>query len=106
MLFWMSQCRAVLMEVTEEPEATTMALVDGTKCAELEQVLGREGSTIEFEDMRQLGSNPARIIQAWHDFVDAHAGRAVRGVGEPVTPAREGDELDECRLPVPSRARG
>ena len=48
--------------------------------------------------MRSLGSNPARIIPALQDFLDAHAGAPVRGVGEPIWPGRRPAELQECQL--------
>ena len=58
----------------------------------------REAEHIRFVDMQELGRNPARIISAWHDFVDAHAaaGRCVRGIGEPIWAGRSAPELDEC----------
>jgi anti-sigma regulatory factor (Ser/Thr protein kinase) len=45
-----------------------------------------------------VGANPGRIIAAWRDFVDHHAGtgRRLRGIGEPVNPRRSGAELSEC----------
>ncbi len=48
--------------------------------------------------MREVGSNPARIIPFWREFVDRHAdGGGVRGIGEPVWPGRSAAELVECR---------
>ena len=47
--------------------------------------------------MAVLGHNPARIIPAWRDFADAHAG-PIRGIGEPIWPGRGADELVECQL--------
>jgi hypothetical protein len=48
-----------------------------------------EADRVGFADMTVIGNNPARIIPAWRDFLDATAadGRAVRGIGEPVFPA-------------------
>jgi anti-sigma regulatory factor (Ser/Thr protein kinase) len=45
-----------------------------------------------------VGANPARIIAAWHEFVDEHGagGRAIRGIGEPVWAGRSDSELAEC----------
>jgi anti-sigma regulatory factor (Ser/Thr protein kinase) len=53
---------------------------------------------VRFVPMEELGRNPAWIIPVWSDFVAAggRAGRAVRGVGEPVWVGRTDDELAEC----------
>jgi anti-sigma regulatory factor (Ser/Thr protein kinase) len=50
--------------------------------------------------MADVGTNPARIIPAWRDFVDGHGegGRPVRGIGEPIWAGRSADELVECQL--------
>ncbi len=48
--------------------------------------------------MTQLGSNPARIIPAWRDFLDEHPGTPVRGVGEPIWGGRRPAEIVECQL--------
>jgi anti-sigma regulatory factor (Ser/Thr protein kinase) len=50
--------------------------------------------------MQDVGRNPALIMQAWRDFVveHAHTGRALRGVGEPVSPARSEAALVECHI--------
>ena len=49
--------------------------------------------------MSEIGHNPARLIPAWHDFVDQHigCGSRLRGVGEPIDSARTGAELVECQ---------
>jgi anti-sigma regulatory factor (Ser/Thr protein kinase) len=48
--------------------------------------------------MREVGSNPARIIPAWRDFVTDHGGeRGLRGIGEPIGPERGPAELVECQ---------
>lgn len=56
--------------------------------------------SVYWVDMGELGANPARIIPAWREFVDAHdgGGRPVRGVGEPVWAGRRPAELVECQL--------
>ena len=64
----------------------------------LRRELGPDASRVQFVDMATVGANPARIIPVWRQFVAAHPGRAVRGVGEPAWPGRTGAELDECRL--------
>lgn len=49
---------------------------------------------VAFVDMDEVGRNHARIADVWQGFVDAHPGRVMRGVGEPITPARaRGDGL-------------
>jgi anti-sigma regulatory factor (Ser/Thr protein kinase) len=64
----------------------------------LRAALGPRSDAVGFLDMVSLGANPARIIPAWRRFVEAHPGRAVRGVGEPVWQGRRAAELEECRL--------
>ena len=62
----------------------------------LREALGADADAVTFADMLAVGDNPARIIPAWQSFVDAHAGRPIRGVGEPVWPGRSPSELVEC----------
>jgi anti-sigma regulatory factor (Ser/Thr protein kinase) len=64
----------------------------------LSAALGEDAGRVEFLDMAEVGGNPARIIPAWLEFVAAHPGEDVRGVGEPVWPGRTAAELDECQL--------
>ena len=64
----------------------------------LTEALGEQSSAVAFLDMAAVGANPARIIPAWHEFVDAHPGQAVRGVGEPAWAGRSREELAECEL--------
>jgi anti-sigma regulatory factor (Ser/Thr protein kinase) len=49
--------------------------------------------------MAEGGINPARIIPAWREFVDAHSGRGrrLRGIGEPIWAQRSPDEIVECQ---------
>jgi anti-sigma regulatory factor (Ser/Thr protein kinase) len=65
----------------------------------LRDVLGARVDGIQFADMAVIGRNPSSIIAAWHEFVDAHSGsgRRLRGIGEPIFPARSAAELDECQ---------
>lgn len=60
--------------------------------------LGDRADKVGFVDMSRLGANPARILPAWQEFIDANAGRPVRGVGEPIWPGRRPAELAECQL--------
>jgi len=66
----------------------------------LKDALGDRVDEVVFVDMRELGRNPARIIPAWQQFLDAHTdgGRPVRGIGEPIWPGRRAEELLECQL--------
>ncbi len=64
----------------------------------LRDALGDSGRAVRFVDMRALGANPARIIPAWREFLDTHAGARVLGVGEPIWAGREEPELAECRI--------
>ncbi len=65
----------------------------------LKQALGQEAERVRVVDMRMLGHNPARIIPAWHQFLEDHPsdGRSVRGIGEPIWPGRSPAELTECQ---------
>ena len=47
--------------------------------------------------MEDVGSNPARIIPAWTDFVGGHGGQPVSGVGEPIWAERSPAEMVECQ---------
>jgi anti-sigma regulatory factor (Ser/Thr protein kinase) len=79
----------------EEGEPVLVVLGPG-HTAWLRNALGSNSDAVTFADMLEVGDNPARIIPAWQSFVDAHAGRPVRGVGEPVWPGRSASELVEC----------
>lgn len=74
----------------------TMVVVSAAKIQRLREALGEASDEVRFADMAEVGDNPARIIPAWQRFVDEHAGRPVRGIGEPVWPQRSRAELVEC----------
>lgn len=75
-----------------------LVVVSEEKIAWLRDELGDEAGWVEFEDMGVVGRNPARLIAAWRGFTDAHADApALRGIGEPMSPERSPEELDECR---------
>jgi anti-sigma regulatory factor (Ser/Thr protein kinase) len=61
--------------------------------------VGKDADRVQFRDMSEVGANPARIIPAWHAFVEAHAGqsRGLRGIGEPIYPERTASELVESQ---------
>lgn len=62
----------------------------------LQRRLNGDGHYVQFVAMEDVGRNPASIIPLWRDFVDEHAGRPVRGIGEPVWAARSPAALEEC----------
>lgn len=61
--------------------------------------LGSAADLVLFADMAAVGSNPARIIPAWRDFVtqQGSAGRRPRGIGEPIWNERSPAEVIECQ---------
>ena len=77
-----------------------MVAVGPEHTAWLRDALGWQADPITFVDMYELGRNPARIIPAWQQFLDASSGvgRPVRGIGEPIWPGRRPEELVECQL--------
>ncbi|MFL5838062.1 MAG: MEDS domain-containing protein, partial [Solirubrobacteraceae bacterium] len=50
-----------------------LVAVSAERIAAIRRELGPDADRIRFEDMAELGANPARIIPAWRDFVDARA---------------------------------
>jgi anti-sigma regulatory factor (Ser/Thr protein kinase) len=75
-----------------------LVVVDAAKLERLRAELDGDAEHVEFADMAAVGANPGRIIAAWREFVDRHAGsgRRLRGIGEPINPRRRGAELVEC----------
>lgn len=75
-----------------------MVAVPSERIQQLTKALGRDAAAVRFVDMREIGTNPARIIPAWVQFVEdaSPEGRPVRGIGEPVWAERSADELAEC----------
>jgi anti-sigma regulatory factor (Ser/Thr protein kinase) len=76
-----------------------LVVVGAHKIERLRAALGAVGEDlVQFADMASVGVNPARIIPAWQDFVNAHPqGTRFRGVGEPIWAERTADELIECQ---------
>jgi anti-sigma regulatory factor (Ser/Thr protein kinase) len=72
-----------------------MVAIGAEKIDLLRSRLGEAAEQVVFADMAELGANPARIIPAWHAFVDAHAGHPLRGIGEPIWAGRSPTELIE-----------
>jgi anti-sigma regulatory factor (Ser/Thr protein kinase) len=76
-----------------------LVVVSAARIEMLRSILAGTGDYVMFADMATVGRNPARIIPAWREFLDAHAtdGRAVRGIGEPIWPKRTPAEIIECQ---------
>jgi anti-sigma regulatory factor (Ser/Thr protein kinase) len=75
-----------------------LVVVSAEKIEALRAALGGAPERVHFADMAEVGLNPARIIPAWREFVDANAGGGpFRGVGEPIWAARTPAELVECQ---------
>jgi len=81
-----------------EAQEAMLVAMPSARLELLKGELNGEAESIQFVDMEELGRNPARIISAWHDFVDAHltAAGGVRGIGEPIWSGRSPAELEEC----------
>ena len=76
-----------------------LVVVSARKIAALTARLGADAGRVHFKDMAEVGANPAHIIPAWKEFVDAYAGggHPLRGIGEPIYPERSPVELVECQ---------
>jgi len=75
----------------------TLVVALARKLDALREALGPDAASVSFGDMAAVGANPARIIPAWREFVDRSArGARLRGIGEPIFPARTAEELVEC----------
>jgi anti-sigma regulatory factor (Ser/Thr protein kinase) len=78
--------------------APIMVAIGAEKIDLLRSRIGEDAEQVVFADMGELGANPARIIPAWQDFVDARAGSGpMRGIGEPIWADRSATELVECQ---------
>lgn len=80
--------------VVREP---ILVVVSSRKIDLLRKRLESDAGKVRFADMDDVGTNPARIIPAWTDFVSAHGERPLRGIGEPIWAARSPAELVECQ---------
>jgi hypothetical protein len=58
--------------------------------------LSSRSAEIEFINMNDLGRNPGRIIPTVRDWIDRHANRRCRFIGEPIWPARSPVEAVEA----------
>lgn len=82
-----------------EADEPILVMVPPDRIRVLRDALGDDARRVSFVDMTGVGRNPARIIPAWQDFADTHAGtgRRLRGIGEPIWRGRSPDELEEGR---------
>jgi anti-sigma regulatory factor (Ser/Thr protein kinase) len=76
-----------------------LVAVSQSRAGAIASELNGEADAVHFVDMAELGRNPACIIPAWSDFVEAHGarGRPLRGIGEPIWADRSPAELVECQ---------
>ena len=76
-----------------------LVAVSQSRARAIASELNGEADAVHFVDMAELGRNPACIIPAWSDFVEAHGarGRPLRGIGEPIWADRSPAELVECQ---------
>lgn len=92
--------RGMLQFIRDGIEAgePVFVVLNAEKIARLREALGEDADRVLFADMAAVGANPARIIAAWHEFVDQHGagGQAIRGIGEPIWAGRSDSELAEC----------
>jgi len=86
-----------------ERREPALVVVSARKIALLREALGADAVHVRFDDMADVGTNPARIIPAWTAFVrEAGAeGKPLRGIGEPISPDRPPAELFECHRHEP-----
>jgi len=76
-----------------------LVVVDRRKIKALRAAIGPGARGVAYADMEVVGHNPAHIIPAWRRFLSDHdSGAAVRGIGQPIYPARAGAELVECHV--------
>lgn len=82
-----------------ENKQPSLVVVSVDRIAMLQSALGGADDHLFYADMADVGRNPARIIPAWREFLEAHATdrRTVRGIGEPIWAARTPAELVECQ---------
>jgi anti-sigma regulatory factor (Ser/Thr protein kinase) len=76
-----------------------LVVVGADRLRALRAALNGHADGVHFADMAAVGGNPACIIPAWREFVEEHSGpgRRLRGIGEPISPARTSEELVECQ---------
>jgi anti-sigma regulatory factor (Ser/Thr protein kinase) len=76
-------------------DAPVMMAVPGERIGLLRDGLGESGGRIRFEDMRELGRNPGRIIPALHEWLSGQRPGRAWFVGEPIWDGRRPAEIVE-----------
>ena len=71
-------------------------VVPGDKARLVRSQLGGDYGEVSYGDMAELGRNPGRIIPAVRAFAEAHPGRRVRYICEPLWPGRSAAETCEA----------
>ena len=72
-------------------------VVPGRRLRLLREALAGAGGRVRFVDMSVAGRNPGWIIPGvLREFADAHPGRRVRIIGEPIWPGRSAEEYPAC----------
>ena len=84
--------------------ANVLVMADPGQTAMIRSMLGARAASLRFADVDAMGTNPARLIPRWSDFVGGANGRPLLGVGAlryGRTPAEESEfELHEALLNV------
>jgi anti-sigma regulatory factor (Ser/Thr protein kinase) len=80
-----------------QDDAAVLVAVGPDRADALKDALGEDSGRVAFADMHTLGRNPARIIPVWHEFMRERGGGHPLGIGEPVWPGRNANELGECQ---------
>ncbi len=74
-----------------------LVAVPGANLDRIREGLGGDAARVRLHDMAVAGVNPGRILPAvLLAFADAHAGRPVRIIGEPIWPGRTPLEYPAC----------
>jgi anti-sigma regulatory factor (Ser/Thr protein kinase) len=87
---------AFLHEAVALDQPVVVAVVPA-KLAPLRVAVGQD-APVHWVDMAEVGANPGRVLPALREFVDEHAGRPVRALGEPVWTGRRPEEVVECQV--------
>jgi anti-sigma regulatory factor (Ser/Thr protein kinase) len=70
--------------------------VPGPRIDLLQGSLKGNAGKVQFADMVEMGRNPSRIIPRVREFTEAHPGRTIRYIGEPIWRGRSLPELREA----------
>jgi len=81
-----------------ERDEPASVIVSARKIALLRDALGADAERVRFTDLRDVGTNPARMIPMWTRFLReaGGSGQAMRGIAEPLQAERSAEERLEC----------